>query len=76
MRRKTDSKYLSNDVREVLEASRHALKTAKTERAEEPQELEDTPDMSALFGLAANGCGRHEAAQEETDFISPLLLAA
>jgi hypothetical protein len=76
MRRKRDSKYLNQDVRDVLEASRSALKTARTERAEEPQELEEAPDMSALFGMVANGCGRHEAAAEATEFISPLLLAA
>jgi hypothetical protein len=62
MKRKTESKYLSNDVREVLEASRSAH--------------EEAPDMSACFGMIANGCGRHEAAAEATEFISPLLLAA
>ena len=76
MRRKTDSTGLSRDIKEVLEASHRALKNAKKELPAEPEELEEAPDMNALYGMVANGCGKHEAAQDTADFISPLLLAA
>jgi hypothetical protein len=76
MTHKTESAALNRDIREVLEASRRALKHAPKEQPAEPEELDESADMNALYGMVANGCGRHEAAQETADFISPLLLAA
>ncbi|TAL37426.1 MAG: hypothetical protein EPN97_05125 [Alphaproteobacteria bacterium] len=73
---KADTSQRNRDIREVLAASRRALKTAQKELPTEPEELEETPDMNALYGMVANGCGKHEAAIETADFISPLLLAA
>lgn len=73
---KAETSQLSRDIQEVLEASRRALKHAKKELPAEPEELEEAPDMNALYGMVANGCGKHEAAQDTADFISPLLLAA
>ena len=73
---KADTSQRNRDIREVLAASRRALKHAKKELPAEPEELGEAPDMSALYGMVANGCGKHEAAQDAADFISPLLLAA
>jgi hypothetical protein len=67
---------LTRDIQDILATARDAVaRNPKALPPAEPQEVEEAEKLE-VYGLVANGCGRHEAAKENTDFISPLLLAA
>ncbi len=72
MKLKPDAR-LSREVQDILTAARNA-KPVPGLPAPEPEEVEEAGDI-AVYGLVANGCGRHEP-RENANFISPLLLAA
>jgi hypothetical protein len=77
MTRKTSKASVTAEVRGILAAASFALAGKKSEKPVEPQELDEPADIAAdLFCMVANGCGRRDVAQENADFISPVLLAA